>query len=260
MPCSICRKNGHNKKTCPDLQIDLQPDNLIDPVEDLDPHPVNDPLPVHDPLPVNDHLPLLDPVEDQMITLTLYELEVRNLVRQNMLNQKTDEEIQFISSFLNIEKKEFQIINYDSYKPLNLYISNANKKLFPFEDNEMDYTFMGQAPPKSIHKLVTFTGYTYMIKYVGLGNVFINVTQSMKDNYVIDFKASGMILGLNETNKTFISLLKMDYLIKQMIRLGGLEDDNFGSILDLHQDIDVPQCTNLDLEVAGIPNELTNIT
>jgi len=247
MPCSICRKNGHNKKTCPDLLVDQVEDPVLDQVED----PVLDQ--VEDPVP--------DPVEDQMITLTLYELEVRNLVRRNILNLKTDEEIQFISSFLNIEKKEFQLINYDSHKPLTLYISNANKNLFPFENNEIDYSFMGMVDPKTIHKLVTFTGYTYMIKYQGSFNdsIFINVTQSMKDNYVIDFNPR-ISLGLNEKNKAMISLLKMDYLLKQMIRLGGLEDDNFGSILDLHQDIEVPEYTNLDLEVAGLPNDLTNIT
>ena len=54
--------------------------------------------------------------------------------------------------------------------------------------------------------------------------------------------------------------MKLDYLLKQMIRLGGLEDDNFSSILDLHQDIEVPEYTNLDLEVAGLPNGLTNLT
>ena len=100
-----------------------------------------------------------------------------------------------------------------------------------------------------------------MIKYQGSFNdsIFINVTQSMKDNYVIDFNPK-ISLGLSEKNKAMISLLKMDYLLKQMIRLGGLEDDNFGTILDLHQDIEVPEYTNLDLEVAGLPNELTNLT
>ena len=237
MPCSICRKNGHNKRSCRENQVDQ-----VGQIDQID--------------------PVVDQVEDQVIALTLYELEVRNLVKNDILNQKTEEEIQFISLFLNIEKKEFQLINYDSHNPLTLYISNANQSLFPFKDNEIDYSFMGIVDPKTIHKLVTFTGYTYMIKYQGNFNdsIFINVTQSMKDNYVIDFNPGGPSMGLSEKNKAMISLLKMDYLLKQMIRLGGLEDDNFGSILDLHQDIDVPEYTNLDLEVAGLPNELTNIT
>ena len=230
MPCSICKKNGHNRRSCPARG------QVEDPVE--------------------------DPVEDQMITLILYELEVRNLVKNNILSQKTEEDIQFISSFLNIEKKEFQLINYDSINPLTLYISNANKNLRPFENQEIDYSFMGMVDPKTIHRLVTFTGYTYMIKYQGSfdNSIFIDVTQSMKDNYVIDFNHEGPCVGLSEKNKPMISLLKMDYLLKQMIRLGGLEDDNFSSILDLHQDIEVPEYTNLDLEVAGLPNGLTNLT
>jgi hypothetical protein len=134
--------------------------------------------------------------------------------------------------------------------------------LRPFENQEIDYSFMGMVDPKTIHRLVTFTGYTYMIKYQGSfdNSIFIDVTQSMKDNYVIDFNHEGPCVGLSEKNKPMISLLKMDYLLKQMIRLGGLEDDNFSSILDLHQDIEVPEYTNLDLEVAGLPNGLTNLT
>lgn len=253
MTCSICGVRGHNRRTCP---ANIDAGQVEDQVEDQ----VQDQVAGLVVGQVVDQVE--EQLEDQLITLTLYELEVRNLVYNNMLNQKTEEEIQFISSFLNIEKKEFQLINYDSRNPLTLYISNGNQRLFPFKNNEIDYTFMGMVDPKTIHKLVTFTGYTYMIKYQGNFNesIFIDVNQSTKDNYVIDFNSRGPIMGLSKKNKAMISLLKMDYLLKQMIRLGGLEDDNFGSILDLHQDIDVPEHTNLDLEVAGLPNEFTNLT
>ena len=45
-----------------------------------------------------------------------------------------------------------------------------------------------------------------------------------------------------------------------MIKLGGLENDNFAPILDLHQDIKLPEYDPIDLEAAGLPNEFTNIT
>lgn len=66
---------------------------------------------------------------------------------------------------------------------------------------------------------------------------------------------------LTPQNEALISSLKMDYLMKQMIRLGGLENENLGCILDLHQDIKIPKHDDLDLEAAGVPNKLfTNVT
>jgi hypothetical protein len=66
---------------------------------------------------------------------------------------------------------------------------------------------------------------------------------------------------LREKNASLLSALKMDYLMKQMIRLGGLENENLGSILDLHQDVVIPKHDDLDLEAAGVPNKLfTNVT
>ena len=65
---------------------------------------------------------------------------------------------------------------------------------------------------------------------------------------------------LSPKNENLFSLLKMNFLIQEMIKLGGLENDNFAPILDLHQDIQLPEYDSIDLEAAGLPNEFTNIT
>ena len=242
MPCSICGKRGHNRTTCPNKEIQQEPEQPEQPEEPEEPELAREELGIEDPL----------------ILLTLYEIEIRNCLINNSIDLKTKEEIEFISSLLNVEKKEFQMINYHDINPVSLHISNGNKNMIGFNNNEIDYSFIGFIDPKTIHKLVTFSGYTYMIKHLD-DIIFIEVNKSMKDNCVIDFNPK-LTFGLNNNNESFISLLKMNYLIQQMIRLGGLEDDNFGSILDLYQDIEIPKFTNLDLEVAGLPNELTNIT
>ena len=45
-----------------------------------------------------------------------------------------------------------------------------------------------------------------------------------------------------------------------MIKLGGKDHELFGSILDLHEDIQLNEVSEVEKEVAGIPSKLTNIT
>ena len=54
--------------------------------------------------------------------------------------------------------------------------------------------------------------------------------------------------------------LKCDYLMKQLKRLGIEKYDNFTAIVDMHQDIDIPDHTERDKDNAGIPSAFTNVT
>jgi len=54
--------------------------------------------------------------------------------------------------------------------------------------------------------------------------------------------------------------LKSKYLLDQLIKLGGMDNDNFEPILDMVQDIQIPKHDELDKERSGIPSSLTNIT
>tara|TARA_A100001015_G_scaffold290663_1_gene363966 strand:- start:760 stop:1821 length:1062 start_codon:yes stop_codon:yes gene_type:complete len=54
--------------------------------------------------------------------------------------------------------------------------------------------------------------------------------------------------------------LKCDFLLKELKRLGVEKDENFASIIDMHQDIIIPKHSERDKEVSGIPSRLTNIT
>jgi len=54
--------------------------------------------------------------------------------------------------------------------------------------------------------------------------------------------------------------LKSSYLLNQLIRLGGRKYENLEPILDMVDDIDIPEHTEHDKEFAGIPSVLTNIT
>jgi hypothetical protein len=65
---------------------------------------------------------------------------------------------------------------------------------------------------------------------------------------------------LSETHQWKFHALKLNYLLQQVIKLGGMANDNLAPVLDLHQDIHLPAHSEVDKEYAGIPSEFTNLT
>jgi len=65
---------------------------------------------------------------------------------------------------------------------------------------------------------------------------------------------------LSVANQWKFQALQLNYLLEQVIKLGGMNHDNLAPILDLHQDIPMHPHTELDKEYAGIPSEFTNLT
>ena len=68
---------------------------------------------------------------------------------------------------------------------------------------------------------------------------------------------------LNKNVKWKSIALKQDYMFKELIKLGGDNESkypNIAPIIDLHQDIELPEYTEYDKERAGIPSVFTNAT
>ena len=53
--------------------------------------------------------------------------------------------------------------------------------------------------------------------------------------------------------------LKCDFLLRELKRLGCEDHDTYGCILDLHQDITIPEHSERDKDIAGIPSAYTNV-
>jgi len=81
----------------------------------------------------------------------------------------------------------------------------------------------------------------------------IDVHEGTGSRVIIDDKDQ-----LSPVNHWKFKALKLDYLIKEVIKLGGKEHELFGSILDLHEDIKLNDVSNIEKEAAGIPSILTN--
>ena len=54
--------------------------------------------------------------------------------------------------------------------------------------------------------------------------------------------------------------LKSLFLLKELERLGGKQYENLEPILDMVQDINLPDHTELDKELAGVPSVFTGLT
>ena len=65
---------------------------------------------------------------------------------------------------------------------------------------------------------------------------------------------------LSETNRWKFNALKLDYLLREIIRLGGKNNDSLEPILDLHEDIQLEEVSDMIKDIAGVPSKMTNIT
>ena len=54
--------------------------------------------------------------------------------------------------------------------------------------------------------------------------------------------------------------MKLDYLLREIIRLGGKNNDSLEPILDLHEDIQLEEVSDTIKDIAGVPSKMTNIT
>ena len=65
---------------------------------------------------------------------------------------------------------------------------------------------------------------------------------------------------LSEINRWKFNALKLDYLIREMIKLGAKNNETLDVVLDLHEDITLDSVSEWYKDIAGVPSKFTNIT
>ena len=65
---------------------------------------------------------------------------------------------------------------------------------------------------------------------------------------------------LSELNRWKFNALKLDYLIREMIKLGAKNNETLDVVLDLHEDIVLDTVSEWYKDIAGVPSTFTNIT
>lgn len=65
---------------------------------------------------------------------------------------------------------------------------------------------------------------------------------------------------LSELNRWKFNALKLDYLIRELIKLGAKNNETLDIVLDLHEDIKLDNVSEWYKDIAGVPSTFTNIT
>lgn len=65
---------------------------------------------------------------------------------------------------------------------------------------------------------------------------------------------------LSELNRWKFNALKLDYLIRELIKLGAKNNETLDVVLDLHEDIKLDNVSEWYKDIAGVPSTFTNIT
>ena len=179
----------------------------------------------------------------------------RNTVQENISNESRS------VTLLNLKKENFLI-----------YWAVGNYMVQDLDSQENNVNYMGLLPKGGSFKLRTINGHRfYMIphrldiepsfhpetdkKFLIEPYLEINIHEGIIDKIYIDDKDK-----LSELNKWKFNALKLDYLIREVIKLGGKNNDILECVLDLHEDIKLDEVTEMEKDMAGIPSNLTNIT
>ena len=289
MPCSKCGMIGHNIRTCPSL-FPAHWRRFAPPGEAAQPagepaQPAGEPgesaQPVGEAAPDGPR-PVADADEDDAVfALLCHEMYIRKLIIQDEVYTMTDDEIKYSCSLLGIKKMEFRLINLERV-PIYIYLIDGNNHIQNLDSQVNRVTYLGKIYPRMFMNLTSFTGYRYVFvegrftsqTWASRGELeeiihqrgspwisTLDIHDKMRDTININSDISKLMIDeLNRENLAIHASIKMNFLIKELIRFGGLDNPNFEPILDLHRDIDLPEYDLIDLEAAGVPNELTNVT
>ena len=148
----------------------------------------------------------------------------------------------------------------------------GNYMIEDFDSQENRIKIMGLLNKKGFMKLKTISGHRFYLIPHRLDSIpnyhpqtdkefiiepyhVLNIHDDTQDKIFIDNKET-----LSELNKWKFNALKLDYLVREVIRFGGKNNDTLSMILDLHEDIQLDEVSETDKDIAGIPSTMTNIT
>ena len=163
-------------------------------------------------------------------------------------------------------RKTYKIFNNNNY-PVYTYWSNIGADNIKFIQYTSEFSdAIIKALPK--HRLVFIPATEFRVPPVQGSS--INLSQC---NYFIagDFKLEDFedltihLIKEYQRPKTDLEQwkecgLKSLFLLKELERMGAKKHDNLEPILDMVQDIKLPEHTEMDKEQAGIPSTFTNVT
>jgi len=172
------------------------------------------------------------------------------------------------------EKDKNTTVNLINLKDDNylIYWVIGNLMIDDIDNRENNIKYMGMLSKKSNFKLKTGNGHRFYLvphrldmappyhpqtdrQFFIEPYLQINIHDGTKEEIYIDDGAK-----LSETNRWKFNALKLDYLIKELIKLGAKSNETLDVVLDLHQDIKLDYVGEWYKDIAGVPSTFTNIT
>ena len=232
MPCSICKKIGHNYKTCPDLSSE-QRERLIE----------------ENKKKKEDTRKRKE--ERRKNEISWVKMEVSNLNEYDIVvywgfNYGDSDDLRFIAT----------IGPYGSTLPVGFIREKARVVAFPiFEVINSDGGVESVIQDDSISDKVKIFD-VYLADYSEENIVIPKTEYTPPKTELEQWKEFGL-----KNNFILKEIEKLStYVDKDGVRVAHEKYDTIGPLIEMVQDIKDPKCSDIDREFAGIPSRLTNIT
>ena len=135
------------------------------------------------------------------------------------------------------------------------YFDEKIDRIEPYENG--DYTFRSDESLDK-QKFVISKDKPMCDEFESVSFRYEDITNILYEGTLSEIKDTIVIKPDDESGwKT--ATLKLNFLMKELKRLGADKHETYSCIIDLHQDIVIPHHDEIDKEIAGIPSELTNV-
>jgi len=233
MVCSHCKSEGHNIKGCPDLTQEEKEKKIKE-------------------------------NKDKKKIATERRLRAQELYQREM------EEVRKKKEELDKQLTTYEIIN-NSQDELSIYFATNESSFFTLFAHISGKISNKIRCNKDKHQICIFhslevtkpeTSQIYK-SFTMDGNTKLEPVFKMK---MCDFDGDIIVVDKEfvpkktELEQWKESSLKANFLLEQIIKMGGKTYENIEPMLDMVEDINVPVHTDYDREIAGVPSKLTNIT
>ena len=259
MVCSICGATGHNRRTCPTLTTPQRPQRMSQ-------------IPQRPQRPPNPNP-----------SLTLNQNTINNIISQLTAVVGTTP-IPILSAVASPQTNRSSQNSSNLHMPPSSHLPHSIRLTYPVYTNSIGkdinvYRITNENKLKFVtivysnNELSHYVNYTVGWELIGTDVVLDEnidydwIIQNMASQILfaktfVNHKQSIHIEEIDESMKWKQNAIKMKYLLDQMVNLGANDEKvypNLAPIMDLVQDIDLPEYDQLDRENAGVPSTLTNV-
>ena len=235
MPCSHCKGFGHNIQTCPNISEEERKK-----------------------IKEEKKKKKLEAEQRRILVAERYRQQ------QELLKKKKEEELKkmFIYEVINDTQHEIAVYwaenDSDDFTHFTYIPNNQSKQIRCYKEKH-------QLCLVHVLDVVGETGNLWVPKYIKImkqnPNVNVLFRENMKDySGDIIFIDKPFVPKKSEIDRWKESSLKANFLLQEIIKMGGKSYQNLEPMLDMVQDIKIPEHTEYDRELAGVPSKLTNIT